>query len=87
LAYHWWLEAAKSGNADAQYNLGIMHLNGKGVKTDALEGKKWLTRAADQGHTKAQYCLGVMYSTGTGVPQDMDEAFRWKEAAEFWESL
>jgi uncharacterized protein len=64
-----------------------MYINGKGVKQDAIEGKKWLTNAADQGHTKAQYCLGVMYSTGTGVPQDMDEALRWKEAAEFWESL
>jgi len=67
--------------------LGIMHLIGKGIKQDSLEGKKWRTSAADQGHTKAQYCLGVMYSTGKGVPQDMDEAFRWKEAAEFWETL
>ena len=78
-----WRPLANQGNADAQYNLGIMYENGNGVPQDYAEAVTWFRKAADQGNTKAQYGLGVMYENGNGVPQDYAEAVKWfRKAAE-----
>lgn len=48
-AFKEWAEAARQGNADAQYNLGCMFVRGEGVPPNATMGREWLQRAADQG--------------------------------------
>ena len=68
---------ADQGNADAQYNLGVMYSNGHGVSQNHAEAAKWYRRAADQGHAAAQYNLGTMYSTGDSVLQNHAEAAKW----------
>jgi TPR repeat protein len=55
------------GYAKAQYNLGVMYANDKGVLKDAKQAVYWYQKAADQGQAKAQYNLGVMYANGKGV--------------------
>jgi TPR repeat protein len=50
----WYRLAAEQGNADAQYNLGIMYDEGEGVPQDRAEAVKWLRLAAEQGHANAQ---------------------------------
>ena len=45
---------AEQGDADAQYNLGFMYDNGKGVIEDDKEAVKWYRLAAEQSHAKAQ---------------------------------
>ncbi len=45
---------ADQGNADAQYTLGIMYLEGDGVAPIKSEAIKWLSAAATQGHQQAQ---------------------------------
>ena len=65
-----WRPLAEQGDAQAQYNLGIMYDNGQGVPQDDAEAVKWYRKAAEQGIAKAQYNLGVMYANGRGVPQD-----------------
>ena len=72
-----WKPLAGQGDADAQYNLGLMYLNGWGVPQDDKEAVYWYKLAAEQGDAKAQYNLGVMYDVGEGVPQDDKEAVRW----------
>ena len=72
-----WRPLAEQGNANAQYNLGVMYANGNGVPQDDVEAVKWYRLAADQGDADAQYNLGVMYANGTGVPQDDVEAYKW----------
>ena len=67
---------ATAGDAGAQYNLGGMYLNGRGVPQDYDEALRWFRRAADQGFAGAQSDLGFMYATGRGVPQDDGEAAR-----------
>ena len=42
------------GNIFAQYNLGIMYQDGRGVTKDDAEAVKWYTLAAEQGHALAQ---------------------------------
>ena len=50
--------AGDQGNAQAQYNLGVMYSNGKGVAQNDSAARKWWRMAADQGDTQAQYNLG-----------------------------
>ena len=68
---------AEQGNADAQYNLGLMYYHGEGVRKDDKEAVKWLRKAADQGFAIAQHNLGVMYQNGEGVLQDYKKAHMW----------
>ena len=52
---------AEQGHAQAQFNLGLMYDNGKGVPQDYAEAVKWYRLAAEQGYAYAQFNLGVMY--------------------------
>ena len=72
---------AELGIAGAQFNLGVMYANGRGVLQDDFEAVHWYRRAADQGLAGAQFNLGVMYANGRGVPQDDAEAARWYRLA------
>jgi TPR repeat protein len=64
------LPLAEQSNAAAQYNLGLMYLEGNGVPQDYAEAIKWYCLAADQGDSGAQSNLGLMYEHGYGVFQD-----------------
>ena len=73
-AFKYCKKAAEQGEVHAQYNLGIMYANGRGVKQDLFNAKEWYQKAADQGYAKAQCYLGVMYANGKGVKQDYAKA-------------
>lgn len=72
---------AEQGHARAQYNLGVMYGEGKGVPQDDVEAVRWYQQAAEQGHADAQFNLGWMSAKGRGVPQDDAEAVRWYRLA------
>ncbi|HFA5965852.1 tetratricopeptide repeat protein [Neisseria gonorrhoeae] len=71
------LQVAEQGNAEAQFNLGLMYDNGQGVRQDYAEAVRWYRQAAEQGHAVAQKNLGVMYYDGRGVRQDLALAQQW----------
>jgi uncharacterized protein len=71
------LPLAAAGDAEAQYNLGVMYDNGKGVPQDSAMAMSWFRKSAAQGNADAQYNLGVMYDNGKGVPQDYVQAHMW----------
>ena len=74
---------ANAGDAEAQFNLGVMYDAGLGVPQDLVEAVAWYRQAAEQGDADAQYNLGVAYANGLGVPQDLVEAVAWcRQAAE-----
>ncbi len=74
---------AEQGNSKAQFNLGLMYENGRGVTENTVQAVKWYRLAADKGHAQAQNTLGVMYEYGQGVPRNDNEAMRWyRRAAE-----
>ena len=75
------MEKATQGEAWAQFNLGIMYANGRGVPENDAEAVKWFRKAADQGYVKAQYHLGIMYANGRGVPENDAEAVKWYRKA------
>ena len=72
-----WRPLAEQGDADAQFNLGQMYSNGRGVIQDYKSALKWWTLAAEQGYAGAQFNLGVMYDNGEGVIQDNVYAHMW----------
>ncbi len=59
------------GNADAQYNLACMYLDGVGVKKNLRQSVNWLELAARKGHPQAQAVLGRLMFSGEagGEPQ------------------
>ena len=82
-AFKLWLPLAEQGHAKAQFNLGVMYANGRGVKQDDFEAVKWYRQAAEQGYASAQFNLGNMYANGRGVKQDDVESVKWhRQAAE-----
>ena len=72
---------AEQGNADAQYNLGLMYKKGQGVAQDYRQAAKWYQKAAEQGDVDAQFNLGLMYVNGQGVAQDYRQAAKWWQKA------
>ena len=71
------LAGALNGNADAQYNLGIMYASGLGVIQDYNEAVKWFRLSSSQGNAQAQEIYGLMYASGRGVTQDYVRAHMW----------
>lgn len=63
--------------ASAQFNLGVIYEEGRGVPKDAIEAAKWYRLAAEQGHAGAQAGLAAMYADGRGVAKDEAEALHW----------
>ena len=72
-----WRALAAQGQADAQYNLGVIYHHADGVKQDYREALKWYTLAAAQGDIGAQQAIGSMYMRGQGVKQDEKAGIRW----------
>ena len=61
------LQAAEHGDAEAQFNLGIMYENGLDDSHFAVEGNRpeavrWLLAAAEQGLPRAQIKIAEMYA-------------------------
>jgi hypothetical protein len=77
------LADAEKGDAQAQFQLGRVYAEGRGVPVDPGQAVVQYRRAAEQGHALAQYLLGWSYFLGEGVaPSDM-EGLRWiRQAAD-----
>ena len=72
-----WRYLAEQGDAAAQYALGWMYRQGRGVVQNEKEAVTWFRKAAEQGDASAQHNLGWMYENGRGVVQDYKEAVTW----------
>lgn len=68
---------AKRGSVLAQYQLGLMYVNGEGVTQDYRKAVQWFNRAATAGYPPAQTSLGVRFEKGQGVNANYKEAVKW----------
>ena len=80
-AYRIWKPLADRGDASAQFNLGILHQRGLGIRRDLSEAFRLFRRAAEQGLPQAEVELGRMYARGWGTAQRFGDAFLWFEKA------
>jgi hypothetical protein len=76
-SFQLYLSKANQGDADAQFNLALLYLHGRGTPQDMKQAVYWLTKAAEQGFVNAKYSLGQMYKSGHEVPQDYIQAVYW----------
>jgi uncharacterized protein len=72
-----WRPLADAGDPIAQYNLGLLYVDGHGVPQSSAEAAKWFHRAAEQDYGLAQHNLGAMYGSGEGVKRDYVQAYKW----------
>ncbi|HLK65628.1 MAG TPA: tetratricopeptide repeat protein [Bryobacteraceae bacterium] len=80
-AFNEWKAAADAGQAEAQFDLGVLYAQGLGVQRDLTAAERWYRKAAEQGNAEAEFALGQMYSRGWGIPRDQQDALRWFEMA------
>jgi hypothetical protein len=59
--------AADQGNAEAQYHLGVMYFDGRGVESKHSTALQYFSLAANQGHTRSLFNLATMHLNGLGV--------------------
>lgn len=74
-------KAAEAGDAEAQFKLGALYANGKGVTQDSNLAARWLRKAAKQDWVAAQTLLGWCYAGGNGVSENAAEAVEWYSRA------
>jgi TPR repeat protein len=70
LARNLYSELANQGDRVAQFKLGVMYEEGKGVTKDSREAIKWYSVASAQGFPEAAFNLGRLYHEGRGIPQN-----------------
>jgi exopolysaccharide production negative regulator len=63
--------ASYFGDAEAQYRLGRMLLEGQGGARDPWQAARWLKLAADKRHYQAQALLGITLFKGDGIPRQV----------------
>ena len=73
---------SEKGYPFAQFNLGVLYDQGKGVPQDNAQAMQWYQKAAEQGLPQAQINLGIMYEEGQGVPVDNVRAYFWYTLAD-----
>jgi TPR repeat protein len=74
--------ASYFGNADAQYNLARMYLDGAGISRDLKSGTRWLGLAAQKGQHQAQALLGQMMFNGDHVQRQAARGLMWLTLAQ-----
>jgi TPR repeat protein len=72
-----WRPLAEQGDPTAQFNLGLLYLDGHGVPQSSAEAVNWFRRAAEQDYPEAQHNIGAMYASGQGVKRDYVQAYKW----------
>lgn len=76
-AFPYWRMAAQN-DPNAQYIVGIMYLNGQGVKKNLEKAIFWLKTSALYGNNvEAQHTLSYCYHKGIGVLEDYQESYAW----------
>lgn len=82
-AVYWYSRSADGGNANAQYQLGDMIMQGLGgLEKNYPEAMIWLEKSANQDHRLAQGVLGLMYQVnGQGLTPNISKAIYWHEKA------
>jgi len=76
-AIAFWTPLARKGDANAAYNLAVVHEHGDGVAKNLAEALKWYRVAAEKGDRTSQSRLGTMYLNGEGTARNETEGWRW----------
>ena len=74
--------AVNFGDADAQYNLARMFLDGTATAKDERQAARWFYLAADKGHVPSEALLGQLLFNGYGAtPPQRAKGLMWLSMA------
>ena len=76
-AYAGFKSLAEAGNPEAQFQLGTLYRNGRGVEKNFQTSVSWHTKAALAGHVRAQNYLAISLELGRGIEKDLQAASQW----------
>lgn len=72
------LEKAQSlGDIRAMHTLGLMHINGNGVKKSNSKALAYFKKSYKHGYVNAAYDIGVMYKNGESVKKSVKTAKKY----------
>lgn len=80
-ALRWIKAAANQGQVEAEYLMGMAHMQGRGTVQNYRASFDWLAKAANHGHIEAQYRLGIFYRDGLGTQVNKEFAYQWLNVA------
>ena len=63
-------KTCNDGNNGNCYNLGLLYINGQGVKQDYNKAAKLYEKACNNGYNRGCFNLGAFYLKGKGAKQD-----------------
>ena len=66
----WYRRAAESGSVEAEHNLGMMYVGGRGVAKSWSQGLIHFRKAAEQGLVESRYMIALSYFEGEGQIQN-----------------
>ena len=69
--------AATAGDVNAEFEMGVRLIEGRGVAKDPRTAAQWFEQAAARDLPIAQYRLGALYEKGVGVTRDPQLAMSW----------
>jgi len=73
--------ASYFGYAEAQYRVGMFHLDENELGVNPLQGARWLSLAAHKNHVAAQAVLGELLFNGEGMETQPVEGLMWLSIA------
>lgn len=76
-AARWWRQAASAGHTDAQRELALLHLSGRGVPQSFTEATRLFFLAANKGDIDSQFELGNLLISGRGGQMSVDTGMEW----------
>ena len=77
-AVRWYRLAAVQGHTDAQFNLGVMYVQGIGMTQDNARAPRWYRKAAEQNVADSQKNLGFIVCCGNeACLTTMPRLVRW----------
>ncbi len=68
-------------DAEAQYQMGVMLLDGSAGAPEPVRAARWLNLAAEKGHGDAQAVLGRMLFLGESMPRQSWRGLMWLKLA------
>ena len=75
-------QQAENGDASAEFTVGAIYRDSRGVAKDDRIALDWFTQSAEQGYVEAQYSLGVMYRDCCEANgSDYESAIAWLQIA------
>lgn len=86
-AYRLYCMAVSRGDVEANYRLGWMYFNRRGVAKDNAMAAGWFKRGADRGDPHAQKMLGVISATQSKIDQSCTLTNPSRDQIEKWVRL